>query len=351
MQFTKNRSLAAKGSAVLLLLFYHLFESAELVENMGVIYAPFSLQDFLMLTGFGNICVAVFVFLTSYGIAKGLFETEADAKTAYAQAVRRFFKLMANFFVLYISVNLLWFTKFDYKSLYGEGMQGLLYMLTDATGLSMFFKTPNLNMTWWYMELAYILIFLIPFLTWLVKKIGYPVMLLAFLAPAVITFNPDVKRYLLTAVAGVCAAYGGWFEKLSKKAGKLWLQWLVAVGGLALCVLIRQNYAVHTQYLWVADAPIAMFIVWVSGGLCGSVPVLSKILQFIGKHSMNIYMVHTFFYMILWQKEIYRFHYAGLIYGVLLAVSLLYSVVLEAIKRLVITGSKKLPMEKWQKVQ
>lgn len=352
MQFTKSRTLVAKGGAILLLLAYHLFESANLVQSMNVNYAPFGLQDFLMITGFGNICVAVFVFLTAYGIAKGLFAAEQfDAHAAYRQATKRFFKLMANFFVLYVSVNLLWFYKFDYEALYGERMQGFLHMLTDATGLSMFFGTPNLNMTWWYMEVAYILIFLVPFLVWLVKKIGYPVMLLAFFVPAIVSFNPDAEKYLLTAVFGVCAAYGNWFEHLMEKKIHPLVQWLAAAGGLVLCVLVRQNFAVHEHYLHVVDAPIALFFVWVAGVLVGSVPVVSKVLAFIGKHSMNIYMVHTFFYMILWRKEIYQFKYAGLIFVALLVVSLLYSVVLEAIKSLVVRISKKLPVEKWQKIQ
>ncbi len=352
MQFTKNRTQVAKGGAILLLLAYHLFESANLVESMNVNHAPLGLQSFLMITGFGNICVAVFVFLSAYGIAKGLLTAEKfDARRAYKQAAKRFFKLMLNFFVLYVSVNLLWFYKFDYKSLYGERMQGFLHMLTDATGLSMFFATPNLNMTWWYMEIAYILIFLVPFLVWLVKKIGYPVLLLAFFIPEILSFNPDVEKYLLTAVLGVCAAYGSWFEHLMAKKINPVVQWIVAAAGLVLCVLVRQNFAVHENYLHVVDAPVALFFVWVSGVLFGSVPVLSKILEFIGKHSMNIYMVHTFFYMILWRKEIYQFKYAGLIFLALLVVSLGYSVVLEVIKSLVIKISKKLPVEKWRKIQ
>lgn len=352
MQFTKNRTLAAKGGAILLLLAYHLFENANLVESMNVNYAPFGLQDFLMITGFGNICVAVFVFLSAYGIAKGLLAVEKfDVRKAYKQAAKRFFKLMVNFFVLYASVCLVWFYKFDFVSLYGEGMQGFLYMLTDATGFAQFFGTPNLNMTWWYMEIAYILIFLVPFLVWLVRKIGYPVILVALFFPAMISLDQGVERYLLTAVFGVCAAYGNWFEHLMAKKIPVTVKWIVAAGGLALCVLVRQNYAVHEQYLHVVDAPIALFVVWVAGVLFGALPIVSKVLEFIGKHSMNIYMVHTFFYMILWRDEIYRFQYAGLIFLALLTVSLAYSVVLEAIKGFAMKLSKKLPVEKWRKVQ
>ena len=177
-QFTKNHSDMAKGLAILLLLFYHLFENEELIVSLEVNHAPFSREGFLLFSRFGNICLAVFVFLTAFGIATGLL-AQKDAlpeglfwKTAYNQAAKRFFRLMLNFAVLYLSVNLLWWYKFDYQSLYGTDKQGIVLLLTDALGLSMFFNTPTLNATWWYMEIAYILIFLVPLLTWLTAKIG-----------------------------------------------------------------------------------------------------------------------------------------------------------------------------------
>lgn len=333
-QFTKKQTLAVKGLAILLLLTYHLFETEHLVTSMNVNYAPFELPDFLMFTGFGNICVAVFVFLTAYGIAKGLLEAgEITAQQAYGQATKRFLRLMLNFVILYASVNALWWYKFDYRSLYGEKKQGFLYMLTDATGLSMFFDTPTLNMTWWYMEIAYLLIFLVPFLVWLVKKIGYPILLLALFVPAMIVVQPDLERYLFTAVVGVCAAYGKWPEWLMSRKWNPVLQWVAAFAGFAVCVLVRQNFAVQESYVHIVDAFVALFLVWFAGVLLDSVPVLSTILEFIGKHAMNIYLVHTFFYMALWQKYIYQFKYAGLILLVLLAVCLIYSIVLEGLKK------------------
>ena len=68
-QFTKEHSFVVKGVAILLLLMYHLFEHEQQVTGLEVNYSPFPLSGFLLVTGFGNICVAVFVFLTAFGIA------------------------------------------------------------------------------------------------------------------------------------------------------------------------------------------------------------------------------------------------------------------------------------------
>ncbi len=340
-EFTKEHSFMAKGLAILLLLTYHLFENETLVTSLDVIYKPFSLAGFLTFTGFGNICVSIFVFLTSFGIATGLLaQKEMTPALAYKQAVKRFIILMINFSVLYLSVNLLWWYKFDYQSLYGLNKQGLLYILTDATGLSMFFSTPTLNGTWWYMEIAYLFIFLVPFLTWLVKKIGYPVLLLACFVPFIVTFNPDMERYLFVAAFGVCAAYGKWPDKLLSLKIHPVFQWIIGIAGFILCILVRQNYVVYEYYVTLIDAPITLFLVYLAAALIGSVPILGKVFAFIGKHAMNIYLVHTFFYMALWQKYIYYFRYAGITFLLLLVSCLLYSVLLEFIKK--VTGLKKL---------
>lgn len=77
-KFEKRDTLAVKGVAILLMLFYHLFESQELIVSLNVDHRPFPQELFLMLSGYGNICVALFVFLSAYGITKGLTADEAE---------------------------------------------------------------------------------------------------------------------------------------------------------------------------------------------------------------------------------------------------------------------------------
>lgn len=335
-EFSRKASNIVKGMAILFLLNYHLFSEAAAVAELGVDYRPFPQEVFLAFSRFGNISVAVFVFLTAFGITKGLLGQEGiEPRDMYRQAVRRMLKLMVNFFALFASVTLLWWHWFDYASLYGEGKQGFLYMLADAAGLAQILDTPTLNMTWWYMEIAYVLIFLVPALCILVRKVGYSLLPLVFFLPVVLSFNPDISRYLFTAAVGVCAAYGSWMDKLLNVKAHPVLRWAAGGAGLVLCVMIRQNYFVQERFLHLADAGIAVFFAWFSLALFGSVPVIKRILEFIGKHSMNIYMVHTFFYLILWRSYIYAFRYAGAILVALLLASLLWSVALEWVKKIV----------------
>lgn len=340
--FTKEHTNVAKGVAILWMLFYHLFETQALVTDLQVNTAPFTLDSFLVLSGFGNICVAIFVVLTGYGISKGIYsrwENSAplDWMRTYKEATIRFGKLMVNFAILFLSINALWFYKFQYGACYGKGKQGVLAFITDGLGLNMFFDTPTMNQTWWYMKIAYVLIFLVPVLAFVVRKIGYASLLAAVLFPFVVVMDSDIARYFFCAVVGVCAAYGGWFEK--GRTDKSWLRTgAELLGGLlviALCILIRQNWQVYEHYVHLVDAPIALFLIVYSAKVLGRIGILRVVLAFLGKHSMNMYLVHTFFYMALWQPYIYKAKHFLLIWLVLTVVTLAYSVVLEGIKSLV----------------
>lgn len=349
--FTKEHTNIAKGFAIILMLFYHLFEMEESVLELGVNYAPLPAEVFYMLSKFGNVCVSIFVFLTAYGIAVSLLnQKDITLKDAYAQAFKRFGKLMFHFFLLYVSVILIMFPFFDLKSLYGGGWQGAICMLTDALGLQMFYGGITLNNTWWYMEIAYIMIFLVPAMVWIVKKIGYAILPVMYFLPFVFTLNFDVERYLLVATVGVCAAYGNWLAK-----GMNWkvpgvVKWLIAIVGLAACVVLRQNYLIQEEYLALVDAGISLFVVWSTAVTIGMIPGICKVFAFIGRHSMNIFLVHTFFYLSVFRAEIYYFKYAALILLVLLAVTLLYSVILEGIKKLGVIIYKKIGGNKKEKV-
>lgn len=338
-EFTKEDTLAVKGMAILALLFYHLFEHYERVTTLGVDYRPFSLDYFLLLSGFGNICVAVFSFLSAYGIVKGIKIREKEAEkqeisAMYRQAVKRYLKLTANFVAMFAGVNLLWFSKFNYSGLYGTGWQGVLYALLDAFGLAGTYKTPTINETWWYMELAILIIFLVPFLYLVAKKMGNYTILLGILLPIVVDLNPDVKRYYFVVLLGVMAALGDWFEKLFSLKARLPVQAAVGVVLMAGCILVRQNYVVYHEFGYLVDAPIALFFAWFGSRLLSGIRGVGRVLKFLGRHSMNLYFVHTFFYMAIYQEFIYSFRYAGLIFLMLLICSLGFSLVLEAFKKL-----------------
>lgn len=346
-QFTRENSTIVKGFAILLLLAYHLFENEYVNLALDVDYRPLSQDLFLKLTGFGNICVPVFAFMTAFGISTSIFSLDQNTRTKdiFDRALKRFFTLMFHFSTLYISVNLLWWYKFDYATVYGTGRQGLLNMLLNATGLHTFAVTPSLNPTWWYMSLAYTLILLVPFLALLIRKTGYSILIISLILPTIIPIEDITNRYLFTIVMGICAAYGKWPEKLINLKYPNPLKWFVSLCLLMACIVLRQNDFIQYNYLFFVDAFISLFLLYFTGVLLADIPVLKNVMHFIGKHSLNIFLLHTFFYATLWQEYIYHFKYAGITFLLLLGVCLAYSVVLEFIKSKLINAARYLKLQ------
>ena len=66
-----------------------------------------------------------------------------------------------------------------------------------------------------------------------------------------------------------------------------------------------------------------------------SIPGIRQILMFFGKHSMNIFLLHTFIRHYWFPEFTYSFRYFALISLVLFAVSLGASIVIEGIKKLI----------------
>lgn len=329
---------AAKGLAICLMLLYHLFGAVESASNPECTYLLLNKESVHFIAGFGNICVSVFVFLTSFGISKGIFADEnMTLKQAYNKAAKRFWKLMVSFFIFYVSVQAVWFWCFDYSSLYGHGWEGLMKMLIDSVGLANLFGTPVLNMTWWYMTLAYALIFAVPALAFLVRKTGPAILIASFFVPFIFLpgGNPvygDFGRYFTVCMTAIVVSYTGFCDKFMEWELNGALKWLLGILLMVIAVILRQNPYVQDRLLWALDAPLSLVTVLFGGALLGSVPVVSNVFSFIGKHSMHIFFVHTFFYLILWRNFIFGFRYAALIFVMLLLVSLAYAVVLYYVK-------------------
>ena len=341
--FPKESTEIAKGLAILLMLFYHLFSNAYDNVLMKVNYSPLSEDLFLMLAKFGNICVSVFVFLTAYGISVNLFRKEnLNLTEAYKGTLKRAGKLYLNFFLVFAVANLLWFRYFDYALLYGGGKQGVLAFLADALSISHFFGTPTLNMTWWYMSVAYTLVFIVPLLTVLCKKTGHPFLGVAFLIPFLFPVENDIARYFFVMALGIYVAYTNLFEIILNSKVPFAIRTIIEICFVAFSVFARENEFVQSNLLYLTDAFFAFGIILLSGDVIAAIPGVRKVFAFLGKHSMNMYFTHTFFYLILYRDYIFRFRYAGITFLLLVAVSLAFSVLLEALKKLIVFLAGKL---------
>ncbi len=94
----------------------------------------------------------------------------------------------------------------------------------------------------------------------------------------------------------------------------------------------RQNRIIPYFTGIAVDGLLALVISMLVIMLIRNLPVVNVVFSFLGKHSANMYMVHTFLFSYWFPQFIYAPKYAILIFLLLLLCSLAISIVLEFIK-------------------
>ncbi|MCM1262308.1 MAG: hypothetical protein NC313_06260 [Butyrivibrio sp.] len=331
--FTKEHTLILKGILILMMLFHHLFYPDELQEYSvnTFIEDPILL---LSLVTWCKICVAGFCFITAYGITKKFMSIQKLKLSDYAYATAsRLIKLEMTIFPVYIIAIL-------YKTLvmrmdleYGYNIaQNVIYGLFDMLGLAKYAGTPTINVTWWYLSLAILLIVSMPFIYCAYSKGRYLLIAPMCLLPAVLFIKTEVLYAELLPVAflGTAFAYENWFEKI-KKWNVSWKK-ILLFAAMALCAWFsfELNRYVNYTLAWM----LIFFLPILVQEYISYVPGLSHVLKFMGIHATNIFIIHTFIYRYFYAEAIYGLSDSWKIYMAVLMLSLLVSAIIESAKAL-----------------
>lgn len=343
MQFTKQDTLLVKGVAILMMMLHHCFTSADRYAGYDIDFGLLGEGYTVEIASFCKICVSLFVFLSGYGITVSLKkQSNLSGAVCALQIKRRLWSLMSGFwFVFIISVILTLIIDRDMFNVYRDYYfpDSVLFFVVDFLGLSELFGTPTLIGTWWYMSLAIIIVVITPIFYVVFKKFGAVTLF-------VITFclcgfykdnNYDMVRWMFTLALGMYSAEHNLLAKLAEKKIIKKINWLdytvkfilYTVIFMALVVL-RQKADYTVSYL--RDGLIPMFVVFYSYTILSKIPVLNKVLIFLGKHSMNMFLFHTFLRAYFLKDFIYSLKYSVVIVVVLTVISLISSIILEFIK-------------------
>ncbi len=333
--FTKAYTDMTKSLLVVMMLAHHVF-FGDAVGEYGVktlLSDPVTVSH---LVTFCKICIAGFAFLSAYGMTKA-FQKQEDVspKALLVLCMRRLLKLLLPVCFLYMLAllykgavmgqNIQMFYMGEDKSLF----RLFLFMVIDVCGLAAYFGLPAVNVTWWYLSYAILLIFAMPFLFLLYRKFRQLLLPVACLLPAVtLTTTHQVlfTQLLPIAVLGIAFAYEGWFAppKSRRSGGAKFLLYLVLFG---LCYELAIYVNFSLGYLLAFTIPGMVYY-----GL-GRIPVLRQVLLFVGKHATNIFLIHTFLYLYFHADFIYSFRRDWLILLALLGTSLAVSIVVELLKK------------------
>ena len=355
MKFTKEHTMQMKGIAIIILLFHHCFLNAQrwatvpyekLATTKGwgyypISFAPFSSHTIQYLASFSKICVAMFVFMTGYGMWVS-YESQKKKTTMSNYIKKRMVTLMTGFLIIFVVTEILAIPTGRFIEVYGHDFRSVVYMIIDALGLAKLLGTPLFCLTWWYMSLAIVLIMIFPFVHSIMEKYQWVVVVASIIVPRACGFgqSTDLFRYLLAYTLGMYFAQHDLLARIKEKfmeqnvAGKL-LSLIVSLIGLAVIIKCRQNAWIGWKYLDFWDGFAAMYVIVISYIYILNGKWIVKGLGFLGKHSMNIFLIHSFYRDVFFHEFTYSFYYAWLDYIVLIAISLVTSIVLEWFKKLI----------------
>lgn len=355
MKFTKEHTMQMKGIAIIILLFHHCFLNAQrwatvpyekLATTKGwgyypISFAPFSSHTIQYLASFSKICVAMFVFMTGYGMWVS-YESQKKKTTMSNYIKKRMVTLMTGFLIIFVVTEVLAIPTGRFIEVYGHDFRSVVYMIIDALGLAKLLGTPLFCLTWWYMSLAIVLIMIFPFVHSIMEKYQWIVVVASIIVPRACGFgqSTDLFRYLLAYTLGMYFAQHDLLARIKEKfmeqnvAGKL-LSLIVSLIGLAVIIKCRQNAWIGWKYLDFWDGFAAMYVIIISYIYILNGKWIVKGLGFLGKHSMNIFLIHSFYRDVFFHEFTYSFYYAWLDYIVLMAISLVTSIVLEWFKKLI----------------
>ena len=322
-----------------MLLAHHVFYPNNIsYYNIHTIISNYELQNNIIY--FFKICISGFAFLTAYGMCQKYSKIGDDKNEFLHLSIIRLIKMEASVIIIYFAAVL--YKQFvmgeSVRLLYIEGetkiFRLLVYMGIDMLGMATYAGGPQINATWWYLSLFIVLIAILPFIFLIYKKYRYlclPILLLMPFSAGLLTLSEVLPSVCL----GIAFSYENWFEKLGhKNVKKKLIGFLVSLSILYLAYLLRPFANMKITYT------LAFIIPYMVYDVISYIPIVSHCLKFLGKHSTNIFLTHTFIYLYFHSDFIYSFQYSWAILLVLLGLSLLVSIVIEGFKK--ITGYNKL---------
>ena len=307
-----------KGIALLFLLWHHLF-----FQQNGLYDDIILFNDFHLVNETGvlcKMCVAFFVYLSGYGLTR-----QAEKREGLGSLGKwyhhRYLKLLANYWFIWILFVPIGVFVFDRTFADAYHSQIALKLLADVLGISNAFGFHGYNPTWWFITCIICLYAVYPLLYKLAKRnlfyilaIGLIISLLPIKSGA-----SNMHPYMLPFTAGIAMALRP--VQLSG-GGKI-------IVLLSIPVLIAARLFLDFKFITDTLLSISFTCTILSISLS---EIINKSLAFVGKHSMNIFLFHTFIFSHWFKSLIYFQKNPILIFLVFLAICLLISMMLEWVK-------------------
>lgn len=292
-----------KGIAIIAMLCHHTFTCRPSFET------PY--PEFLTALGIlGKVCVSMFLFCSGYGLAvqyeKGINKIfTLNQKFIYSLKfiVKRLLKFYTSYwfiFILFIPLGIFVFDR-SLADAYGENVNLIKRISYDLLGIQGF---QSYNITWWFNKLIIIFYLLFPIIFIISRKIKFIGIFISFLLMRFANKFGELNYYDLffwqfpLVVGMYYAIYKDTLNNFSSSLSKYRITTYISVFVIFIfCVVQRLYGVIPLGYITGirVDTFLTLSILLILLFYIRNIPWLYKPLSILGNHSMNIYLIHTFF--------------------------------------------------------
>ena len=337
--FDKRQTNIAKGIAVLMLLWHHLFynspEFYDRFTSMRLLSGGVPIECFL--STFCKGCVAVFLLLSGLGLYKSwkayklrLSEEKLSLMNQLIFVKNHLLKLMLNYWFIYLIFAIM--GVLCGKPFWNVYQGNVLYGIMDFLGISYFFSTPSMNPTWWFMGVIIVFYLLFP-LFGKIMDYSAEIWLAICILINFVSFISEIKQlrlWLLPFALGMFLSKYDIFDKVAYRNQGLFKRLILSFVAVLAMLMIRYIYYQNVTI----DAFLAFAIILFCYLVLSRILIMNTVLEHLGKHSGAIFMFHHFVFGLYFKDFIYWFKYPPIIFLVLSVICYAIAVGLEYLKHL-----------------
>lgn len=329
--FDKNKSKYIKGFAIVLMLIHHLFAFNSRIENVNYIsilsIRGQTIENYIGI--FAKICVPIYLFVSGYGLYYCYKE-----KVEYKSILKRALNILKIYWIIMILFLIIGIMIGKREFNFIEFVQNVLTISSSYNG------------EWWFLNTYIILLILFPFIKKFVDKVSAKNILfisigilgMEIVAGKLLSYNTIssilILKLLLNAISSQSSfILGCIFCKLNifgyisyRFKNSIFENSIIQILVMFLCIALRgKSYIVDFIM-------IPIFIYSIS--ICIEKLKLDNIFKFLGEHSTNIWLTHSFFCYHYFQKLTFMPKLSLLIILWLIMLSLISSFVVNFILRI-----------------
>lgn len=296
----KKQSNAIKGIAIVLMIFYHLFQHEERIIEFGLQGTVSSLETMKKIIFYGHLCVPLFAFMTGYGLAKS--QNTSPMRKAPLHRYKIFIGDIAYILFFCIFISVLINAEHTPSAVWGENVLDIILgIITNILGAANIFGYAWFDSSWWYISLNICFIFSFPFVYSVIKKVGIETSIgLTILLPTILGWNvvdDGFGRYFISFAFGIVLSESKFFEGISERVFQSKLNKRITalvICFLSILVMAVVRYRFDKQYL--IETAIAISVIIFIYLLCHEIRILETILSVFGENSKYMWLIHVFVY-------------------------------------------------------